>query len=813
LTSPPEDVFIRKSYLPVWKIATGFSSCLKDNRVKRLKGFVLLILSVLIQPLFSASAHPLQTLSQEHQAAIEEVTKKALRRGQAPGAVILIGNRENVFYRRAFGYRAIRPKKEPMTVDTLFDLASLTKVVATTTAVMQLVERGKIGLEDPITKYMPELQGNGKDQMTLRHLLTHYSGLGAGLNLNPDWSGTEEGFKRIAEEKPCFPPGIHFIYSDINFQILGEVVQRISGEPLASYCDEHIFGPLGMKDTFFDPPSGVRHRIAPTLWNRKNGKMLRGTVHDEVAHRMGGVAGHAGLFSTVDDLSIFARMILNGGSIENVKILEASTVEKMTLPQSPPDRLPLRGLGWEVHVPFASNRDALFPAGSFGHTGFTGTGIWIDPISGAYVILLTSRLHPDGRGNAEPLRSQILSLVAEEVGRISSKEALERRPLLKDYCGEGSRKKVQTGLEVLAAGEFSSLAGLRVGLITNHSGIDSGGRRAIDLLHRAQGLKLTKIFTPEHGLSGRREGKISHTRDSSTGLPVYSLYGNVLKPSEKMLTGLDALAFDIQDMGVRFYTYITTLGYAMEAAAKKGIAFYVLDRPNPITGAVVQGPIMEKNFKSFTGYFPLPIRHGMTVGELAQMFNTENRIGAKLHVIKMAGYDRAIWYDETGLPWVNPSPNLRTLTQGILYPGVAMVEGANVSVGRGTATPFELLGAPWIDADQLTQYLNGRQIPGVEFRRAHFVPDADRFKNRECRGVRIILTDRQALNSPSLGIEIASALYRLYPKDFEVEKMLPLIGTPWLLDALKEKDPRFIVSQWQEPLETFLGLRAGYLLY
>jgi uncharacterized protein YbbC (DUF1343 family) len=781
--------------------------------VKRLKGFVLLILSVLIQPLLSTPAHPLQTLSKEDEAAIEEVTKKALQRGQTPGAVILIGSQENVLYRRASGYRAIRPKKEPMTVDTLFDLASLTKVVATTTAVMQLVERGKIGLEDPITQYWPGLQWNGKERISLRHLLTHYSGLCPGLSLKPVWSGTEEGFKRIVEEKPCSSPGTHFTYSDINFQILGEVVQRISGEPLASYCDEHIFGPLGMKDTFFDPPPGIRHRIAPTLWSRKKGKMLRGTVHDGVAYRMGGVAGHAGLFSTVDDLSVFARMILNGGTLGNVKVLEPSTVEKMTLPQSPSDRLPLRGLGWEVHVPFASNGDALFPAGSFGHTGFTGTGIWIDPVSGTYVILLTSRLHPDGKGHAEPLRSQLLSVVAKAVGRVSLEEVLEKRPLLKNTCGEGSRKKVQTGLEVLAASEFSPFAGKRVGLITNHSGVDSGGRRAIDLFHRAPGLRLTKIFSPEHGLSGRNEGKIPHTRDSLTGLPVYSLYGNILKPSEKMLADLDALAFDIQDMGVRFYTYISTLGYTMEAAAKKGILFYVLDRPNPITGTAVQGPVMEKNFKSFTGYFPLPIRHGMTVGELAEMFNAENKIGAKLHVIKMAGYDRTIWYDQTGLPWVNPSPNLHNLTQGTLYPGVAMVEGANVSVGRGTATPFELVGAPWIDADQLTQYLNGRKIPGVGFTRAHFVPERDRFKNRECHGVRIFLMDRQALDSPSLGIEIATALYRLYPKDFEIEKMLPLIGAPRLLDALKEKDPHFIVSQWQEPLETFRGMRARYLLY
>jgi len=326
-------------------------------------------------------------------------------------------------------------------------------------------------------------------------------------------------------------------------------------------------------------------------------------------------------------------------------------------------------------------------------------------------------------------------------------------------------------------------------------------------------VKLVKIFSPEHGLSGKLEGMVRHTRDSSTGLPVYSLYGNILKPSRKMLDGLDALVFDIQDAGVRFYTYITTLGYAMEAAAKKGIAFYVLDRPNPLTGERVQGPMMEKGMISFTGYFPLPIQHGMTVGELAEVFNVENKIGVKLHVIKMVGYQRTSWYDETRLPWVNPSPNLRSLTQAILYPGVAMVEGANVSVGRGTETPFELLGAPWISADELTQYLNERQIPGVRFRPAHFVPHGYRFKDQLCHGIQMILNDRQCFDSSFLGIEIASALYRLYPNDFQIEKTLALMGSRWLVDAIKESEPQFIISKWEESLEEFRKLRARYLLY
>ncbi len=777
------------------------------------KTFLLLIFSVLVQPFFPSRAHALEALPQQQVAAIEERCQEAIQAGRVPGAVVLIGNRDKVIFRRAFGFRALTPKKVPMTIDTIFDVASLTKVVATATAFMQPIEDGRAALDDSIAKYWPEFGTNGKEKITARHLLTHYSGLRPGLDLRPDWSGYEEGLRRIVEEKPISIPGTIFTYSDINFQVLGEVIQRISGQSLDRYCDEHIFKPLGMKDTFFKPSPDLHDRIAPTQGDRATRQMVCGIVHDGVALRMGGVAGHAGLFSTADDLSIFVRMILSCGSLHGVKILEPSTVEKMTLPQSRPDRIPLRGLGWDIDAPFALNRDALFPAGSYGHTGFTGTGIWIDPVSETYIIILTSRLHPMGKGNAEPLRSQILSLVSEVVGPVSREQVLSKRPSLKNYYEGNSQRKVQTGLEVLIGKKFSPLVGLRVGLITNHSGVDTGGRRSVDLFRRAPGVKLVKIFSPEHGLSGKLEGKVPHARDPSTGLAIYSLYGNVLKPSKKMLGGLDALVFDVQDSGVRFYTYLATLGYAMEAAANKGIAFYVLDRPNPLTGLRVRGPMMDKEMKSFTGYFPLPIQHGMTIGELAEMFNAENKIGVKLQVIKMVGYQRASWYDETGLPWVNPSPNIRSLTQAILYPGVAMVEGANVSVGRGTEMPFELLGAPWVDADELAEYLSKRQIPGVGFKPTHFVPCRDRFKEQVCHGIQILLKDRDRLDSASLGIEIASALYWLYPKAFQIEKTVALMGSRWLVDAIKEREPQVIVSKWEEPLQEFRKLRAKYLLY
>ena len=749
-----------------------------------------------------------QALREEQMAPISEITRKAIQAGKIPGAVILIGHEGKIIYRQVFGLSALKPKKIPMTIHTIFDIASLTKVVATSTAMMQLVENGKLNLEDPVAKYWPEFKGSGKEEITVRDVLTHYSGLRPALDMKPHWSGYVAALRMIEEEKPLSPPGTNFIYSDINFIILGELVWRLSGEPLDAYCAEHIFRPLEMDDTGFKPSSDFRSRIAPTEYQNGTGKMLWGEVHDPIAHNMGGVAGHAGLFSTVDDLAIFAQMVLDGGRGKNVQILSPRTVKNMTTPQSPPDKMPLRGLGWNIDSSLASE-------GSYGHKGFTGTGIWIDPVSNTYVIILTNRVHPNGKGKVESLRTKILSFVNGTIGPVSMERHLASRTLPSQVePGESNHEKVQTGIDVLASEKFNSLAGLRLGLITNHSGIDSTGRRTVDLLHKAPGVKLVTLFTPEHGFSGRAEGKVSSTKENLTGLPIYSLYGDTLSPTNRMLAGLDALVFDIQDAGARFYTYITTMGYAMEACAKKGIPFYVLDRPNPINALLVQGPVLDSNLRSFVGYFPLPIRHGMTVGELAKMFNAEKKMGVKLHVIKMQGYERGHWYDETGLLWLSPSPNLQTLTEAILYPGVAMVEGANVSVGRGTKTPFELFGAPWMNGEELASYLNDRNVQGVQFIPMDFKPKSGPFKNQSCHGVRIVLLNRQMLDSPALGLEIASALYRLYPKNFQIDKTVGLIGSRKVLQAIKAgQDPAAIVQDWQGPLEQFCMLRSKYLLY
>ena len=378
--------------------------------------------------------HVSASLNPKSLRPIANIVKTEIRAGRIPGAVIIIGNRDKKIFRQAFGHRSTCPKKLPMKVDTIFDLASLTKVIATTTAVMQLVEAGKLSIKDPVSEYWPEFGSNGKEEITVRELLTHYSGMRPDLPLQDGWSGYKTAVGMIADEKPLFSPGTRFMYSDINFEILGELVRRISDQPIDKYCSENIFKPLGMKHTFFKPDASLKSSIAPTQYRHgRKGEILCGEVHDPAARRMGGVAGHAGLFSTADDLSLFARMLLDGGKINGVRILKSSTIEMMTSPQSPPDKTPLRGLGWDIAAPFASNRDELVTEGSYGHKGYTGTFIWIDPVSRSYVIILTNRVHPNGKGNAEPLRKKIIELVSRVSRPLSNYQVLCEKACIKRY--------------------------------------------------------------------------------------------------------------------------------------------------------------------------------------------------------------------------------------------------------------------------------------------------------------------------------------------------------------------------------------------
>jgi uncharacterized protein YbbC (DUF1343 family) len=518
---------------------------------------------------------------------------------------------------------------------------------------------------------------------------------------------------------------------------------------------------------------------------------------------MGGVAGHAGLFSTADDLVRFGRMLLGGGRLDGVRVLSAKAVAAMTEPRRLPDGI-RHGLGWDMESPYALNLPAELGPASYGHTGYTGTLLWLDPATRTVLVVLSSRLYPQGHGDARPLREA----VAEALGDYL------HPPHPDASAAAATKRRVLPGIDVLAREDFAPLAGLRVGLLTNQAGRTADGERSIDVLAHAAGVKLVSIFSPEHGLRADREGTVASGRDGLTGLPVYSLYGATEHPQPAMLAGLDAIVVDLQDVGVRFYTYSTTVGYMLESASRMRLPVFILDRPDPIDASVVQGPLLDPGLRSFTGYFPMPLRPGMTLGELATMFNDQYHIGAHLTVIPMQGYRREDWYDDTGLTWVNPSPNLRSLDQAILYPGVGLVEAANVSVGRGTGRPFEQLGAPWIDGARLARYLARRDIGGVRFSAVTFTPDADRYAGRPCHGVQIRIGDRSALDAARLGVELAAALRHLYPQQFDLDATTSMFGSRAIVDAIAAgEDPRRIAALWQSQLQAFTATRDKYLLY
>jgi uncharacterized protein YbbC (DUF1343 family)/CubicO group peptidase (beta-lactamase class C family) len=776
-------------------------------------------------PTPSAPPPPASREEQSWFAPLDDVLKNAIAAGNAPGAVLMVAHNGLTVYRKAYGNRTVGPKPEPMTVDTVFDVASLTKVIATTTCVMRLEQLGQIKLNDPVAKYIPDFAQNGKEDVTIRMLLTHYSGLPADLDLKQPWNGADEGYARANASKLVNPPGSTFLYSDVGFVVLGELVQKVSGMPLDQYAQTYVFGPLGMTSTRFNPPATWVPRIAPTQRDEHTGQTLRGTVHDPTARQMGGVAGDAGVFSTADDIAKFAQTLLNGGA----PILNSLIVEKMTTPQQPANYPNVRGLGWDIDSPYSSNRGELLPVGSFGHTGFTGTSLWIDPTTNTYVILLTNATMLK-EGSVITLRTEIATAVAAALHLTPSEEQKTRLARITGYNESqmAARRvivrngKVLTGIDILEERKFEPLrvpniAKARIGLVTNQTGVDSRGRRTIDILAGAPGLQLAAIFSPEHGAEGTADTtSIADGKDSKTGVPIYSVYGDTdakRRPSPDVIRRLDVIVFDLQDVGARFYTYETTLGYFLEAAAKAKKPIVVLDRPNPITGNYVQGPISDGQ-ESFVNYYPLPVRHGMTIGELAKLFNEEKHIDADLTVVPMRGWLRGDWYDSTGAMWINPSPNIRNLDQAMLYPGVALIESTSVSVGRGTDTPFQLIGSPYFISQELSTYLNGRNIGGVRFVPTTFTPTSGPYARRECYGVYIMVTNREQLDAPELGIELAAALHKLSPLGYDMAKMNQLLVNQAVFAAIQAgRDPHRIAEDWQDKLDQFMDVRQRYLMY
>jgi uncharacterized protein YbbC (DUF1343 family) len=696
-----------------------------------------------------------------------------------------------------------------MTVDTVFDLASLTKPIVTATSLMILVEQGKLHLHDRVVEHLPEFGQHGKEKVTVEQLLLHTSGLAADNPVEDYQDSPKKALERIYALDLQSEPGSKFTYSDVGYIVLGQLMERRSGETLDEFSRRHIFEPLGMRDTAFKPTGRLAERAAPT--EQRSGRWMRGEVHDPRAFLLGGVAGHAGLFSTADDLAVCAQMLLNCGEFQGRRILSPATVQLMTTPRPVIDGW--RALEWDMHTSFSSNRGELFPFGSFGHTGFTGTSIWIDPSSQTAVIFLSNRVHPQVKGSINRLRGQVATVVAASI-------VAPPFPMARKGLAHVERRAVQTGVDVLKRDEFRLLRGRHVGLVTNQTGVDRQGNRTIDLLHQARGVKLVAIFSPEHGITGQSDRAVTDAQDEKTGLPIYSLYGERQRPVPEQLRNIDTLVYDIQDIGCRFYTYLTTLGYILEAAAEHKLKVVVLDRPNPIGGEIIEGPVLDRKLESFTGYHALPIRHGMTVGELAGLFNRERSINADLQVVRMEGWQRPFLFDQTGLVWINPSPNMRSLTAALLYPGTGLLETTNLSVGRGTDRPFELIGAPWLDGQVLAEALAKARTRTSEVSRpvrfvpTRFTPTSSTYAGKECGGVQIYLDDWNGFSSLSIGLTIACELRRLYPNDWKTTGYQKLLAHPPTYEALTRGDsPELIRRLWQTEIEAFLKIRRKYLLY
>jgi len=513
-----------------------------------------------------------------------------------------------------------------------------------------------------------------------------------------------------------------------------------------------------------------------------------------------GFAGHAGLFGTADDLARFGAMLLAGGALDDARILAPLTVARMTSPATPPALIDRCGLGWDINSRYSSNRGDLFASGSFGHTGFTGTSIWVDPTTQIEVIFLSNRVHPDGTGDVVALRGRVATLATAAVERIR----------LASVGVSG----VMTGIDRLGHEGFARIDRQRVALLTNQSGRSSNGSTTIDLLHDAPNVDLRHLLGPEHGIRGDLDVRVPDGVDPVTGLTVHSLYGDSRRPTPAALDGVDTIVVDLQDAGARFYTYATTMAYVMEAAAERDIKVMVLDRPNPIKGDTVEGPILDEDQMGFTGYLSMPIRHGLTLGELARVFKAERGIDVDLEVVPMEGWLRQFWYDETGLIWINPSLNLRSIVQVGLYPGIGSIEGTNLSVGRGTDTPFEQLGAPWVDGGDLAAALNARKLDGVRFYPAEFTPRSSTYAGETCEGVRITVINRDILRPVRVGLEIVSALYQLYPTEFDLDGATRLLGSRQTLDRIiAGDDPSDVAEGWVDGEREWRERVAPYLLY
>lgn len=750
---------------------------------------VALVLSLWVGSCARSAAQAQDTAQPQREArlgAIDSLVEQAIARGELPGCVVSIGTHAGDVYTRAFGERT---RGEPMTTDTLFDLASLTKPLVTASGIAVLVERGALELDQPVARVLDELATPDKRGITARQLLLHTSGLPGVGPLSQMEAGAAEARARIAAMPLSSPPGHAFQYSDLGYIVLGELIAKLAGEPLDRFAARTLFDPLGMRDTHYFVAKSELARTAPTEVRDDAG--IRGVVDDPRAYRLGGVAGNAGLFSSARDVARFARMLLAGGELDGARVLRARSVADMVRPVRA--GAVERTNGWDVRSPYALGRGSTMSKLAFGHGGYTGTSLWIDPERDLYVVVLSNRVHAGPRGTLHPLASS----VADVALRALYPPADDAR---------------RAGIDVLQAEAYARVRGRKIVLLTHDAARDRAGRSTLELLASAPQVTLRSVLTPEHGLSARHEGKVIDQR--YRGLRVHSLFGQTKRPSASMLAGADMVVIDLVDVGTRFYTYMATVLATLELAGELGLPVLLLDRPNPIDGVHVEGPISEPTFASFVNYHPLPLRHGMTAGELARLLVAARGLPTRLSVVRAEGWQRARWSGADGTAWHAPSPNLGSPEQALLYPAIGLIEGTNLSVGRGTARAFRVIGAPFLDGPKLIAALRVDELEGVTVAPTRFRPLVGPYAGKTVPGIELTIVDPVRFSAARTGLGLIRVLQSLFVPAWDNTRLPLLVANRQTLDGIaRGLSTLAIEAGWQAELSRFCAQRSQALLY
>jgi len=700
---------------------------------------------------------------------LDATLSKAVAEAKAPGAVAMVGDMDRDLYLGASGFAQTLPSSRATTVDTPYDMASLTKVVATTTAIMLLRDAGKLDLDQPVDELVPLPLFS---KFKVRHLLTHTAGLPSHKIWYKDLASMDDYISAIGDLNLESVPGTRYVYSDLGFMILGKVVELAGRDTLDQFAKKNIFTPLGMANTSYKPPAEWASHCAATEFCSWRGRVMTGEVHDENAYAMGGVSGHAGLFSTAQDVAKFCRGLMGG------KLLKAETLQEMTrLAQCAP--YPWQGLGWKLD-PWMSSSEGFLPARrAIGHTGWTCTCIWMDTDTGLFTTLLSNTCHPS---RTRRYNGTLRGIFYKEVAK----------QLYAKSCN------AHLGVDVMAKNGFDDVAGKRVSILTHSAATDAYARLSLDVLKSSESGALKYVYSPEHGFSGQAEAGAKVSAQASAGAPVISLYGGQKAPSPDELQNVDCLVVDLQDVGARYYTYVGTMKECIAACAKAKKPVLVLDRPNPLGGVVLEGPV-AKNTGSLVCWGAAPIRHGMTLGELATWFslNEFKALKPNVQVVRNENWPSELMHHQCALPWVAPSPNMPTFETALAYVGTCLFEGTNLNEGRGTDAPFLQFGAPWLDPAKVLAALNPADYGGLELGEWVYTPHPiegkssdPRHNGAQCKGIRLKITAPENVRAFRTTVAVLGAIVKHQPGQLEFGDNFDLLaGGTWLREQLLAAAP------------------------